>query len=399
MHPQWESFINAFKAWDAEAMGRALIALVEDLAGARCSERTRQELAWSCREFLFEDMEGHPRVDLGLDIPELPFRLHLTGDVEWARTGSPRHTKVIVGLHASGARFEPLGLGSERVVLERDDVRTPRPLKGEAGHRWDDPGRPRIHEPSHPPPLPVNHTYRHALPLLGHAPTPMLQGYLAGEHETVWADLMALGAAVRDGPALADAAAVARETMRRCRHNVESITRRLTELGYEFDESDPAWTLPAPDVVDAIARLERNVGPLPLSLCAWYEMVGGVNWIGRLPTSNDDMAPDYPDPLFITPAERALEVDPEHWRRQRYELPLAPDYYHKQDVSGGPPYTVSLPDAGADVKVEYERHDTLFVDYLRDCFRWGGFPGWGMDGSHPADHDFILHLVEGLLPI
>jgi hypothetical protein len=42
-----------------------------------------------------------------------------------------------------------------------------------------------------------------------------LERYLTGEHEQVWAELVALGAAVRDEPLYSDALAVARETMRR----------------------------------------------------------------------------------------------------------------------------------------------------------------------------------------
>jgi hypothetical protein len=42
-----------------------------------------------------------------------------------------------------------------------------------------------------------------------------LDRYLAGEHEDVWAELMSLGAQVRERSLLDDATAVARETMRR----------------------------------------------------------------------------------------------------------------------------------------------------------------------------------------
>jgi hypothetical protein len=55
-----------------------------------------------------------------------------------------------------------------------------------------------------------------------------------GEHEQVWAGLTALGPSVRNNLYLADAQAVAGETMRRARHNVETPIVRLQELGYEF---------------------------------------------------------------------------------------------------------------------------------------------------------------------
>ncbi|MGZ3680588.1 MAG: hypothetical protein ACXWQR_18935 [Ktedonobacterales bacterium] len=61
-----------------------------------------------------------------------------------------------------------------------------------------------------------------------------LERYVAGEHEQVWAELVALGAAVRQEPLHADALAVARETMRRARQNVLLLIRRLREVGYRF---------------------------------------------------------------------------------------------------------------------------------------------------------------------
>jgi hypothetical protein len=65
-------------------------------------------------------------------------------------------------------------------------------------------------------------------------PGSFLRRYQAGEHEAVWADMTALGATVRSAPYMDDAWAVARETMRRARSNVETLIRRLDALGYQF---------------------------------------------------------------------------------------------------------------------------------------------------------------------
>lgn len=61
-----------------------------------------------------------------------------------------------------------------------------------------------------------------------------LERYLRGECEAVWDELVALGAGVREEPLHSDALAVARETMRRARANIETLIPRLRELGYEF---------------------------------------------------------------------------------------------------------------------------------------------------------------------
>lgn len=58
--------------------------------------------------------------------------------------------------------------------------------------------------------------------------------YQAGEHQQVWSDLIALGDAVRNGPAYPDALAVAHETMRRAQSNIETLIARLHDLGYRF---------------------------------------------------------------------------------------------------------------------------------------------------------------------
>jgi len=60
---------------------------------------------------------------------------------------------------------------------------------------------------------------------------------------------------------------------------------------------------------------------------------------------------------------------------------IAPDALHKADHSGGEPYEIAVPDLRADGEVRNEPHDLFFVDYLRLCFRWGGFPGWEAAGS------------------
>jgi len=62
----------------------------------------------------------------------------------------------------------------------------------------------------------------------------LLRRYESGEHAAVWADMMALGPRVREAPHRDDAWAVACETMRRARHNVELIVRRLDQLAFSF---------------------------------------------------------------------------------------------------------------------------------------------------------------------
>jgi hypothetical protein len=56
---------------------------------------------------------------------------------------------------------------------------------------------------------------------------------------------------------------------------------------------------------------------------------------------------------------------------------------------------MAVPDLRADGEILNERHRLLFVDYLRLCFRYGGFPGY--EGASPIPSE-IETLREGLLP-
>src|SRR6185369_6322378 len=55
-------------------------------------------------------------------------------------------------------------------------------------------------------------------------------------------------------------------------------------------------------------------------------------------------------------------------------LPLAPDRLHKENVSGGPPYGLILPDGSAERLFAAET-TMPFVSHLNWVFSHGGFPG------------------------
>ena len=245
-----------------------------------------------------------------------------------------------------------------------------------------------------------------------------LERYQRGEREQVWAELVALGDQARSELVYSDALAVARETMRRVRRNIEMLIPRLEAIGYKFGydrlpeydkdfaEGQPSvFTPPKPDVRARIAELEKPVGPLPLSLRAWYETVGAVNFVGVAP--EDWHIDEEADPLYVYPIEAALEEYAD-WQGSRqwtddeidvwpYRVPIAPDYLHKYHISGGMWYNIALPKVAIDAQLEAEWHHTMFVNYLRICFRWGGFPGLEQVPKPPMED--LAYLTKGLLPI
>jgi hypothetical protein len=110
-----------------------------------------------------------------------------------------------------------------------------------------------------------------------------LERYRRGECEQVWAELLALGGRVREARLHEEAVAVSRETMARARANIEMLVPRLTSLGYSFAHPDRVFVPADEETRRFVADIERRAGPLPLSLRAWCEVVGEVNFMGSHP--------------------------------------------------------------------------------------------------------------------
>jgi hypothetical protein len=98
----------------------------------------------------------------------------------------------------------------------------------------------------------------------------LLARYQAGEHEAVWAEMMALGPEVRQPLHLDDAWAVARATMRRARQNVEQLIRRLDEIEYRFWDGEREKSAGPPRRLTFGAKL-IEASPLDALLAAMFE--------------------------------------------------------------------------------------------------------------------------------
>ncbi len=264
--------------------------------------------------------------------------------------------------------------------------------------------------------LPRDHRQRIAFLREQASALPHLDRYLAGEHEAVWKDLVALGEEVRSGAHAADALAVAYETMHRVEQNVAVLAERLNGLGYRFVEPGSSSGIfgfgkakahaphvpPAPDSAARIAELEEVAGgPIPLSLRAFFDVVGAVNFNGDHASIAPQDSEGTADPLMVYGIQDAIDCvesgygEDEDGERAMYVV--APDALHKANVSGGEAYMIALPAAAADAEVEEEPHQVTFVEYLRIAIlRWGGFPGWeDAGGGQPAELD---QLRSGLIP-
>jgi hypothetical protein len=159
---------------------------------------------------------------------------------------------------------------------------------------------------------------------------------------------------------------------------------------------------PSRDISRRIEKFSSLLGirNFPLSIKMFWEIVGDVDFTGYHP-----LWPPLSDPLIVFPIE-SIEADYPRWLYQveagdveagLYGVPLSPDFYHKNNMSGGEPYRIRVPNFGIDGTLENERHETTLVNYLRICFRFGGFPGFEWHEGIISKE--ILSLNNGLMPM
>jgi hypothetical protein len=286
-----------------------------------------------------------------------------------------------------------------------------------------------------------------------------LDQYKQGAYEQVWRELLQLGPAVREEPIFSDAKAVAQETMRRVRQNIETLIIRLLRLGFVFGYDHSLrgslalanthltylemlfWARKQPPVfldarlggqsmddmygddpvVPTVAATweiaEQEIGPVPLSIHAWYTEIGAVNfygyfapWDALIHRQSPDVS-QYEDPLASSlmfhcdpfqvrmPDERVFTRLKERRKQPESRWPFmefafADDRCFK-DYTGGSysNYTISLPDAGADAKT----WGMTFVEYVRlSLLQYAGFPGMAEWAEKP-DADLAM-LTKDLIP-
>jgi len=233
--------------------------------------------------------------------------------------------------------------------------------------------------------------------------------YRDGDHRRVWDELIVMGAHVRDSSVLSDARSVAHATMEIVGENIERLIGRLVSRGYDFETYPDGSVLP-PGIIAStrpdtqtladIRELEMLAGAIPLSLVAFWEVVGSVSLIGRC----RDGWPDYSDPLYVEGPRRGV-VDFGDWHGDgaydpavgdTFLCPIAPDLFHKDNVSGGAQYSIRLPNADADAVLCNEWHNVGFIAYLRIAILdWGGFPG--LSQANPQ-HKWRSSTASGNMP-
>lgn len=218
-----------------------------------------------------------------------------------------------------------------------------------------------------------------------------IQRYNRGETIQVYSDIHALGQAAFDEQYFDDVQEVMTETMRRTARNLAVIYDELTKVGYNFTRTaeysfQKPLVSPFTDTTTLLTQLDEAVAPfgyVPLSLKLFYKFVGGCNFAWN--TDDDDAIPwPYADPIQISPLDDLVtHVTAGDWEEEMADLSeyrevpsleLSADYYHKDNVSGGPAYALALSQSPSfDGRFLNEEHETTFINYLRIVFMNGGF--------------------------
>ena len=219
----------------------------------------------------------------------------------------------------------------------------------------------------------------------------LYERYINGQTEQVYKDIYALGQDAFLPENLPDIENVLRETFQRVAYNLDIIYSELKNIDYVFKTKfeynfQRPLVKPLANTEELLLKLENAVQPfgfVPLSLKMFYRIVGACNFAWDYDT-NEEYIWQYADPIQIGCLDDVVsEVSNEGYLiglREYYaengfvSLQLAADYFHKDNTSGGPAYSLKITETQSiDAEFLNEEHDTTFINYLRICFDNCGF--------------------------
>ncbi|MEO6632851.1 MAG: hypothetical protein ABIN13_14045 [Mucilaginibacter sp.] len=229
--------------------------------------------------------------------------------------------------------------------------------------------------------------------------------YINGEDgRSVYSDIYDLGQEAFSDKYFDDVQSVLTETFNRVAFNLEIIFLELKNINYAFktefqfnSERPLLRSLLDTDVL--LVKLNNAIsdfGQIPLSLKLFYKIVGSCNFAWDY-DSRPEMFWECADPIQINSVDDLVNyVSGDDWTEYLSEileddnsqlpyLELAADYFHKDNISGGPPYSIHLTkEPSIDSLFLNEANETTFINYLRICMENCGFsritePEYGND--------------------
>lgn len=248
----------------------------------------------------------------------------------------------------------------------------------------------------------------------------LFERYLAGETKTVYDDIEALGAEAFRPENIEAIEKILHETFSRVAHNLKIIHKALQEIGYQlktefshsFEKPLQAPFANTEALLDKLKNAIKPFGHIPLSLQYFYKYVGGVNFVWDFDNHQEFMW-SMADPLeifslddltsYITREEWAEEMQ-DYIQNEKYSnafIDLASEDLRKDNTSGsGLMYALLVTtQPSIDSPFIHSPYQTTFIDYLRICFEYCGFPGIAHP-EHKNDYqDFFAIVKPQLKPI
>jgi hypothetical protein len=245
----------------------------------------------------------------------------------------------------------------------------------------------------------------------------LYERYINGQTEKVYEDIFALNEDAFSITHLPDIEKVLTETFERVSYNIDIIYSELKNIDYLF-KKDCKYNFQRPVVKpltntdELLVKLDSVVKPfgfIPLSLKMFYKIVGSCNF-GWDYETNEDIIWPCADPLQIISLddlvsevtnEDNLSYMTDGYEKERYtSLQLAADYLHKDNISGGPPYSLLITkDRSVDGLFLNEEHNTSFINYLRICFENCGFSRISDSGYDNDNQSFFSKVKPQLKSI
>jgi hypothetical protein len=218
--------------------------------------------------------------------------------------------------------------------------------------------------------------------------------YISGEDgRTIYNDIYNLGQQAFNDNYFVDVNNVLTETFNRVADNLNIISAELKNVDYAFKtdfryNSERPILKPLSNTDELLLQLENGVkdfGQIPYSLKAFYKIVGSCNF-GWDYDKRPEILWKCADPIQLSSLDDLVsEVLDSDWKEYLNELieedesqlpylELAADYLHKDNISGGLPYSIQLTKyASIDSLFMNEPNNTTFIDYLRICMENCGF--------------------------
>ncbi|MDJ1481723.1 hypothetical protein QNI16_14580 [Cytophagaceae bacterium YF14B1] len=211
--------------------------------------------------------------------------------------------------------------------------------------------------------------------------------YLQGETVQVWNEIVSLKERIFTPPFREDALQVVNTMVDRIVYNMELIYTELLAEGYVFDRQggygyqdrlgkSVFFQKSTADKIDLIVDFLIKLEPLgvpPLILTEIYKKFDMIDFRGYFSGLRSFLPLD---PLYLYPMEEMIKwgVEYDFVKDTNYIL-FSPDEGFKADGYGETNYGVTISDKMvADGNLINYGVDITFVEYLRQAFRWGGFP-------------------------